>query len=494
MKPISNSRLVLSLAVGFAVVSAIGAQNPSAPPQKFTPDQLREDFRIARRSLEEGHSGIYRYTAKAELDRVFDAASKSLDRPMDAVEFFRVLAPAVAAIKCGHTNVTLPEGLRKDISNTFPLLPFQVRVLKGRAYIFRDFSDLANPENKQGALAGREIRSINGVPGSRIVATMLSAVPADGDVQSSRQARIGSWTFNGYLFGLVGIKSPFELVLAGAKNDQTTRVEGVALPKMREASKTRYPQDKDPSRAGELKFFEDGRIARITIHQFGGYADPEKKQGFRDFYKESFETIHTNGSRALIIDLRNNGGGEDELGQLLLSYLVDKPFKYYDDLVINARSFSFSKYTAAPINISEAMAEARDDGKVHEIRHPNWGVKQPNQPTFTGKVYILINGGSFSTTSEFLSQAHFHQRATFIGQESAGGYYGNSSGMMPQVTLPNTKVSVRVPLVTYYMAVSGYKAASHGVVPDLGVDYTIEELLAGTDKEMDVALKLARKD
>src|ERR1700730_7597795 len=125
MKPISNSRLVLSLAVGVAVVSAIGAQNPSAPPQKFTPDQLREDFRIARRSLEEGHSGIYSYTAKAEWDRVFDAASKSLDRPMDAVEFFRVLAPAVAAIKCGHTNVTLPERLRKDISNTFPLLPFQ---------------------------------------------------------------------------------------------------------------------------------------------------------------------------------------------------------------------------------------------------------------------------------------------------------------------------------------------------------------------------------
>ena len=71
----------------------------------------------------------------------------------------------------------------------------------------------------------------------------------------------------------------------------------------------------------------------------------------------------------------------------------------------------------------------------------------------------MINGGSFSTTSEFLSQAHFHRRATFIGEESAGGYYGNSSGMVPLVTLPNTKVAVRVPLVTYHMSVSGYKAA-----------------------------------
>jgi len=222
-------------------------------------------------------------------------------------------------------------------------------------------------------------------------------------------------------------------------------------------------------------------------------ADPDTKQGFREFYKQSFETIREKGSRALIIDLRNNGGGEDELGQLLLSYLVDKPFKYYDDLVINSMEFSFSKYTGTPIKVPPKSVEARDDGKIHAVGHPNWGIKQPNQPTFAGKVYILINGGSFSTTSEFLSQAHFHRRATFIGEESAGGYYGNSSGMMPMVTLPNTKVGVRVPLMTYYMSVSGYKAASHGVLPDHKVEYTIGDLLAGTDKEIAVALSLARK-
>ena len=66
--------------------------------------------------------------------------------------------------------------------------------------------------------------------------------------------------------------------------------------------------------------------------------------------------------------------------------------------------------------------------------------------------------------------------------------------MMPLVTLPNTKVGVRVPLVTYYMAVSGYKAASHGVVPDYKAEYTIRDLPAGTDKEIAVKLCLARKN
>jgi hypothetical protein len=66
--------------------------------------------------------------------------------------------------------------------------------------------------------------------------------------------------------------------------------------------------------------------------------------------------------------------------------------------------------------------------------------------------------------------------------------------MMPLVTLPNTGVGVRVPLVTYYMAVSGYKAASHGIIPDHKVEYSIDDLLAGTDKEIAVALKLARQE
>ena len=126
------------------------------------------------------------------------------------------------------------------------------------------------------------------------------------------------------------------------------------------------------------------------------------------------------------------------------------------------------------------------------LNHPNLGIQQPGKPTFEGKVWILINGGCFSTTAEFLSQAHYHRRATFIGEESGGGYYGNTSGVVPALTLPNTKLIVYVPLVTYFVAVGGYKAAAHGVLPDHPIRYTIEELLAGTDKELALALELAR--
>jgi C-terminal processing protease CtpA/Prc len=101
--------------------------------------------------------------------------------------------------------------------------------------------------------------------------------------------------------------------------------------------------------------------------------------------------------------------------------------------------------------------------------------------------------GSFSTTGEFLSTLHFHHRATFVGEETAAGYYGNTSGMSAQLVLPNSKLRLELPLVTYYLAVSGKPHADHGILPDVSVRYSIEDLLAGRDKVLDVALKLARK-
>jgi hypothetical protein len=495
----------LCVLLGVAAPRPCGASEPvlqaaSAWEQKIEPEKLRADFKLARQALEEGHSGIYRYTAKDKLDDLFDRTEKSLTQPLTMIEFYRVLAPVVAAIKCGHTGVELPRDVLQDLAAKNRLLPLQVRVLDGKVYVFRDFS------GEEASLAGKEIRSINGVAAAKIVGTMLAATSGDGDVQTSRMLRISGWpVFSVQLFLLLGLTSPYDVVVwdAPQKQELKVRLDGGDLAKITDTARAKFPQDQRPRSAASLKFLDEDKIAVLKINQFGGQVLAEgaaegegagqPKKTLQQFYKESFSAFKDRGTKTLILDLRNNGGGADELGRLLLSYLVDKPFKYYDDLVLNALEFSFLKDTKMAKPIAADRVERQPGGKYRLVKHPNWGEQQPSQPTFAGTVLILINGGSFSTTSEFLSQAHFHKRATFIGEESGGGYYGNSSGAMPTVTLPNTKVMVRVPLVTYYMAVSGYKDASRGVIPDHPVRYSIEELLAGTDKELAAALELARK-
>jgi hypothetical protein len=462
---------------------------PDVTGKTIEPDKLIADFRLARQALEEGHSGVYRYTPEGKLDGLFDTAEKSLIRPMNAVEFYRILAPVVAAIKCGHTGVGPPEEMQKAYSTKALLLPLQIRVLAGKVYIFRDLSGGAT------TLAGREIRSINGVPAAKIVETMLATTPGDGDSQTCRISRMNGWSLARRLPALLGLQSPYEVTVWDAKENRevTVRLEGQELPRLQEAARIKFPQDQRGETAGEFKLKDDGKIAVMKINGFGGFVDAARKKSLREFYRESFEAMNQSGTKSLILDLRDNGGGEDELGKLLLSYLLDEPFKYYDDLVINALQWSFQKYTDHPDPLPADLLEVQPNGKYRLVKHPNWGMQQPSKPTFHGKVLILINGGSFSTTSEFLSHAHFHKRATFIGEESGGGYYGNTSGPSLRLTLPHTKVQVGLPLMTYYMAVSGYQAKAHGVLPDYPVEYTIDELLEGKDKELALAFELARK-
>jgi C-terminal processing protease CtpA/Prc len=220
--------------------------------------------------------------------------------------------------------------------------------------------------------------------------------------------------------------------------------------------------------------------------------DPERKLTWVDFLKQSFAQMQTNGTRSLIIDLRDDTGGADEPGKQLFSFLWDQPFYYYKDIVSNAREFDFFKYDPAAKAIPADKVELRADGKYHHIWHPNLGLQQPQQPHFAGKVFALMNGGSFSASTEFLSTLHFHKRATFIGEETGGSYYGNTSGARVNLELPNSKLKLQFGLMAYYQAVGDDKHPDRGVLPDYPITHTIKDLMAGKDKEMELALSLAR--
>jgi len=86
-------------------------------------------------------------------------------------------------------------------------------------------------------------------------------------------------------------------------------------------------------------------------------------------------------------------------------------------------------------------------------------------------------------------------RATFIGEETAGCYYGTTSGTTIRITLPNTHLGVFIPLLSYYMFVDGHHEhdAARGVLPNFPVKHSISDLLAGTDRDLELALSLARK-
>ena len=480
------NRMYCFTAVVLAVASAIGADLPSSQP-----GALKSDLALVRSALEEAHPDLYRYTPKAELDQAWDRAATGLDHPMTALEFYRHVAPVLALVKDGHLGWSPSEDVTAYLDE-IRVLPLGVRLIGKTPMVFRDLS------NSGDSLAGCEITSINGVAAPKLVEEMWLRQMSDGDVVSSRGRGVGAG-FARQLVSVCNLQPPYEVTFHNSKSQksETRRLDGRLPADFLSLWRTLWPNDPEIRRErplSELELIDEGRIARMRIPSFGGSEEDARRRDLRGFFANAFEQFGAKHTQALIIDVRNNGGGEDEAGQILASYLMDKPFQYYRDLTIRETSFKFHDYITSPDPIPADMVGPKgDDGRFRVIGHPNLGTKTPRQPTFGGKLFLIMNGASFSTTGEFLSIIKSKRPATFIGEESGAGFTGNNSGFEPGITLPATKLVLRIPLVGYYVDVSNEYPARRGVLPDQVVRYSIEEMIAGKDKELELALSLARK-
>ena len=467
------------------------APEPAAAPEpdssiRYEPGELRKDLRVAWDALVEGHPGIYRFTPKPEIDKVFTEASARFTRPMTALEFYRVLAPAVAALKCGHTVLKPSRAIELRVQ-TEPLFPMEAAVLGGRLYVARDLS-------AGGKLTGAEILAINGVETGRILAQMLAVVHGDGDSPSASPYQLShSYGFARNLYLVAGLQSPFRVRYAVKGESGEAVLTGLALNAMSAAAGLRYPE---PPRAGNASWrvLAGGAAGVLKITAFAGRAGDGAP--LRAFFERAFTELHDRRLPTLILDVRDNGGGEDDLGRELFSYFADGPFRYYRDLVMTKLSFRFWQYVPnrepLPPNVNDLIRKGTD-GKYHMVGHPNWGTLQPGAPHFGGKVVVLMNGGSFSTTCEFLASLHHRGGATFVGEETAGGYYGNTSGAAFRLVLPNSKLVLPVPVVGYYLAIDGTEQGSRGIRPDREVAESIEDIVAGRDRAMEAALELVAR-
>jgi hypothetical protein len=455
---------------------------------------LRQDLDVLQRALVEGDPGVNRYTDSSTVRRAFDAAARLLDSGMTTVQFYRVAAPLVALIRDGHANLRLPDSTLAEWRWNHLLLPLAIHVRHGRVFVFRDLSDPGEPA------AGGVIESINGVPTGHLTELFLSATTGDGDVLSSRELDISGLTFAEDINLLAGLHAPFEVTIRFPGAGRPTPVHFAGSP--REAILTRWrsghPLDlelravRPPTEFGLL---DGGRLAILTIPGWGSSQADADRRDLRGTFSRAFALMRDSSTRVLIIDVRNNGGGEDEPARILFSYLARRPFRWYDRVIVNDTSrFSFAKYIADPDPFDPGMLRRRPDGRYDLVGESSLGqLFQPVVQPFHGVVLALMNGGSFSTSTEFVAQLKATRRATLIGEESGGAFQGNNSGFEPVVVLPNTGLKLRLPLASYYMAVQGHARDRRGVMPDVSRSPNLREEQDGTDPIMDTALAMARR-
>jgi carboxyl-terminal processing protease len=172
---------------------------------------------------------------------------------------------------------------------------------------------------------------------------------------------------------------------------------------------------------------------------------------FQKKTRDAFRAMHD--VPAIIIDLRGNGGGDDSVGLAMINALFDKKTLL---MISRTRKGDLDYYTA-----------------------------KPDKDPYTGKIVILLDGGSGSASEQFAAGMQESGRATIIGKKSVGADLDADITALPTGALfvyaygqPRTPKGVII--------------EGRGVIPDIEVNLTRKALLAGKDDQLEAAIKFLK--
>jgi hypothetical protein len=132
-----------------------------------------------------------------------------------------------------------------------------------------------------------------------------------------------------------------------------------------------------------------GNVAHVVINGFPPIPDDEAREGIAALMSQVAD------ADALLVDLRNNGGGSPDTVALIASYLFDK----------------------TPVHLNDMFS--RDTGSVQE----SWTVPDLKGKRFGGQkpVYVLTSKRTFSGGEELAYDLQSLRRAKIVGETTGGG-------------------------------------------------------------------------
>ncbi|OOG74804.1 S41 family peptidase [Algoriphagus sp. A40] len=448
--------------------------NTNLTAQELQPQEMRDDLRIFRESLEKFHPELYRYTDRQTFENHFKAVESQISTPKTQREFYKLLRPILVDLKDGHIK-WIVQG--RDQHYGFfddQLFPLRLYFDQQSVKILSHFGD-----DKAPVLA--EVKAINGESIESIEKNLLSGMTyGDGESLGGKYYQLNRY-FAAYYSTEYGVSESYTVELADGGKITKWAGKGVTKDQIEVAYK----------KADEPNTFKmiNSSTGVLDINWF--FSD-EDGLDFKKLLKNSFETLKEEGASNLILDLRGNEGGSEKFGIELYKYLAMDKFDYYDFVTTKPnQKVDFGNYTSKIFRMANSFSKEKDG--IHLFTMAPTKTEKPYKNAFKGNLIILIDGQSFSVTTEFASRVKSDRRATFVGEETPGGAEVNSSGFFTILTLPHSKIDLGVPRMGFHMAdLDPAMDKNRGIIPDVKVIATAEDLLAGRDPVMERAIEMVK--
>ncbi|MES2810608.1 MAG: S41 family peptidase [Bacteroidota bacterium] len=411
----------------------------------FTPQRLRQDIDYVRDSLTKKHPNLYWYISKSKLNYQFDSLKKAINTPLTALQFRHKLLHILSGIGDGHIMLLLNEPkipstdmLFFNGDKAYPIQQLVYKIIDGKLYV------LKNRSGNKTIAPGAEILSIDNEPSAKLIRNFSDEWVSDGYNQTYKTGRLNLDDFVSRYYFTYGLKNnlTFTVKQQGIIKTCTLSVRQRAKPKPADGWNT----------TSSSYILSSERAAYIRVAAFVDASDP---------FVDLFKTVKEQGVKYLVIDLRNNKGGALLQMGKLFGHLINKPTYFYKTKMGDLN------------NAQKTTAKSLDYGSKTPIL--------PDSNHFDGKVYVMINGISFSAAALLAANLQVN-RAVLVGEETGGGRNGCTAGVTHESALPNSGLLLRFGLIQLKISPEA-KQNGRGVIPDIPIVYTIDDYLNERDLE-----------
>ncbi len=476
------------LAAGGASLLAPGSRAAAPKPLPPFPGG---DVALLKRAYGAMHPGYLRYQTQQEADARFELLTRRLGEAKDLRARYLALSQALAGVRCGHTYANFfnqSASVKTALFEGRDRLPFQFRWLGSHMVVTADPTGL-------GLAPGTEVTAIEGRPAADILAGLMTVARADGHNDGKRRMLVSMQateryeSFDVYYPVLFGSRERHRLSLRAPDGRMSERtVEAIGF---QERLAQQKPEAAEPD-APQWRYERRGSVAVLEMPTWALY---DSKWDWRAWLDARFAEMDRGGVRALVVDLRENEGGND-CGDEIVARLIDAPIQrdatnrlvryrtappelrpYLDTW---DRSFETLGVDAKPFDARFLrLDDKEDDGRP-------MGQILPKGPRFRGKVAVLVGPRNSSATHQFATVVRRERLGVLVGEETGGNQRGINGGCFFFLRLPESGLEADLPLIGQFPPTP---KPDRGVPPDVAAPETAASIAAGRDVAMEAALK-----
>lgn len=417
--------------------------------------KVMEDLDFLYESLIESHYHVYAYVTENDFKSTYQKVRESIAKDsLNLLAATTTFQQLISAINNGHTEITFPGQSYAEYAYAGgTLFPLEIAFEDNKPLIRKNWSDIKDIK------VGSELVSVNGIPIEEILSKIYPQISAERPY--FKQVKLELFSFPRYYWQLFGKQDTFNVEI-----QSNGKVNQYSLDAIRVIEDFEMKRDEILNARMELKFL--GESAYLNPGSFGG-----DETNYQMFIDSSFVKIHEMKSKQLIIDLRNNSGGDNSFSDYLISYFADTPFTWNSTFTLKSSELlkdHVRKNNDTTTRYSKEIL-SHTNGEIFEFAFDKIQ-PQALEKRFKGDVYVLVNRQSHSQSAVTAAQIQDYGFGKLVGEET--GDYPSLYASVFRYPLPNSGIIVQVSK-GYIVRVNGSTKAQ-GVLPDIFIkDYLLDE-------------------